>query len=209
MWGAVLVTFVAASGVAPAAAHPHGSIDLRSTVILNADGQVVAIEEEWLYDRLYTQFVSRRLGRDPDERAQAVTELARTNLKRLAPNGYFTYARADDEELKIGEVTEFESAIRDGRIWMRFVAPLATPVDPRRQSFVYSVFDPSYFIAMLHHDLGSVGFRGAGSDACRAELERPRPTAWMTSLAAALDRFAKAPASLGINFAEKISVVCR
>ncbi|MBT5298977.1 MAG: DUF1007 family protein [Rhodospirillaceae bacterium] len=37
-----------------ARAHPHAWIDLRSTVHLNGDGQIVGIEQEWLFDNFYT-----------------------------------------------------------------------------------------------------------------------------------------------------------
>ncbi len=201
--GLVALVLATVSGISVAAAHPHAWIDLRSTVIVRSDGQITALEEEWLFDRLYTLLATQGLDKEPSARLNALTELARTNLSNLRPHGYFIHARAD--EVKV----DFETAVRDERLWLRFVVPLVTPVDPKRQAFVFAVFDPSYFIEMLHIKDEPIVFRGAGGRACRGEMQKPRPTAAALTLASALDRNAKAPEAFGELFAEKVTVTCR
>ena len=196
-------------GCGTASAHPHGWIDLRSAVVLDADGRITALEEEWLFDKFYTMFVSHDLGRDPEKRKANLRKLAETNLKGLAPYGYFTVATADGENIAVNEVTEYESAIHDGRIWMRFVAPLATPVDPRRQAFSYAIYDPTYFVAMMHGKQETIAFKGGDAGGCRGEIHQPRPTAQAKGLASTLDFNAKAPNSFGALFAERIAIECK
>jgi ABC-type uncharacterized transport system substrate-binding protein len=75
--------------------------------------------------------------------------------------------------------------------------------------FAFSVFDPSYFIEILHIKNEPTVLRGEGSDACRADLQPPQPTAPDLALASALDRNAKSPEAFGEFFAEKVTVTCR
>ncbi len=196
-------------GIPAAEAHPHAWIDLRTTIIVRADGQITALEEDWLFDRLYTLLATQGLDTQPSASAKALIELARTNLSNLRPYGYFINAVVDGAKAEVAPVTEFATGVREERLWLRFLAPLVTPVDPKRQAFVFSVFDPSYFIEMLHVKDTPIVFRGAGGSTCRAEIRKPNPTAAAVSLAAALDRNAKAPESFGELFAEKVTVTCR
>jgi ABC-type uncharacterized transport system substrate-binding protein len=130
--GLFAVILATISGIAPAGAHPHVWIDLRSTVMMHSDGQIVALEEEWLFDRFYTLFATFGMDEEPSARTKALTELAHATLRRLQPYGYFIKARADGAKVDFAPVTEFEIAVRDGRLWLRFVAALVTPVDPKR-----------------------------------------------------------------------------
>ncbi len=207
--GLVALVLATVSGISVAAAHPHAWIDLRSTVIVRSDGQITALEEEWLFDRLYTLLATQGLDKEPSASSKALTELARTNLSNLRPYGYFIQAVVDGAKVDVATVTEFETAVRDERLWLRFLAPLVKPVDPKRQAFVFSVFDPSYFIEMLHLTDTPIAFRGAGGRACRGDIQKPRPTAAALTLASALDRNAKAPEAFGELFAEKVTVTCR
>jgi ABC-type uncharacterized transport system substrate-binding protein len=207
--GLLALVLATVSGVSPAASHPHAWIDLRSTVMVRSDGHIMALEEEWLFDRLYTLLATQGLDEEPSARLNALTDLARTNLGKLQPYGYFIHARADEARVDFAPVTVFETAVRDERLWLRFVAPLVTPVDPRRQAFVFAVFDPSYFIEMRHIKDKPIMFRDEGRNACRADIHTPQPTAAALALASALDRNAKAPESFGELFAEKVIVTCR
>jgi ABC-type uncharacterized transport system substrate-binding protein len=207
--GLLALVLATVAGVSPVASHPHAWIDLRSTVIVRSDGHITALEEEWLFDRFYTLLATQGLGEEPSARLNALTELARTNLSKLQPYGYLIHARADEAKVDVAPVTEFETAVRDGRLWMRFVVPLVTPVDPKRQVFVFSVFDPSYFIEMLHIKDEPIMFRAEGSNACRADIHMPQPAVAALALASALDRNAKAPEAFGELFAEKVTVTCR
>jgi ABC-type uncharacterized transport system substrate-binding protein len=209
-WSGLAALVLSSVGGIPAAtAHPHAWIDLHTTVIVRSDGQITALEEEWLFDRLYTLLATQGLDMGPSASAKALTELARTNLSNLRPHGYFINAVVDGAKGDVATVTEFETGVRDERLWLRFLAPLVTPVDPKRQTFVFSVFDPSYFIEMLHVKDTPIAFRGPGGKTCRGDIHKPNPTAAALSLATALDRNAKAPESFGEVFAEKVTVTCR
>ncbi|MBM3506026.1 MAG: DUF1007 family protein [Alphaproteobacteria bacterium] len=205
---ALLFMLAGASGV-PAVAHPHAWIDLRSTVVLDAQGRVVAIEQQWLFDEFYTAFALDGQKTLADDRDPRLVELARVNLENLRPYGYFTEVRADGAKVTLGTVKEFETALRCGRLWLRFIVPLDRPLDPRKDRVNFSVFDPTYYIEMLHLKDDVIAFHGVGANACYGRITPPNPTTETVMLAAALDRGAKADNTLGALFAETVEVQCQ
>ena len=163
-----------AACASPAWAHPHAWIDLRSTVVLDSAGRVTAIEQEWLIDQFYTIFLTEELSGALGTRAEALAALSRSHLQNLRAYDYFTEVRAGGAKISLRTVSEFESELREGRLWMRFVVPLATTVDPARQAFTFAVFDPTYYIEILHSEGDEVAFRGAENQ----WLLRPHRVAW-------------------------------
>ena len=192
-----------------ALAHPHAWIDLRSTVILDDQGRAVAIEQEWLFDEFYSMFVMDGLVEGENAEVGSLMELARRNLENLREYDYFTTVRAGGEKVALETVEDYESEMRGARLWMRFVVPLARPVDPRGDPLEFSVYDPTYYIEMLHLEGDVVAFRGAESGGCYGEIVPPDPDPETVALAQALDRNAQADSSLGRIFAEQVRVACR
>lgn len=202
-----LLLMLSAAAV-PAAAHPHAWIDVESTLILDEGGRIVAIEQKWLFDKFYTLFSLDTIkpSADTDPR---LTELARTNLGNLRGYDYFTEMRTGGAKVALGTVTEFDTALRNGRLWLRFVVPLDRGLDPRKGAVSFSIFDPTYYIEMRHLKGAVIAFRGAGAEACSARIISPNPTTEAVTLATALDRNAQADNNLGAVFAERVMVTCR
>ena len=198
-----------AAGSSPARAHPHAWIDLRSTVVLDAAGRVTAIEQQWLFDQFYTVFITEELSGAAGTRAEALTALTRSNLQNLRDHDYFTEVRAAGAKVALGTVSEFEGELREGRLWMRFVVPLATPVDPTERALAFAVFDPTYYIEMLHLRGDVIAFRGGEAGGCSGRIVPPNPTTEAVLLAQAMDRNATPDATLGSIFAEWVTVRCR
>lgn len=117
--------------------------------------------------------------------------------------------RAGGAKVALGTVSEFESELREGRLWMRFVVPLATPVDPTQRALAFAVFDPTYYIEILHLQGDVVAFRGAETGGCSGRIVPPNPTTEAVLLAQAMDRDATPDATLGSVFAERVEVMCR
>lgn len=202
--------FLAFGAIAsPAAAHPHAWIDLRSTVILDEEGRVVGIEQEWLFDEFYTAFALEDLGADDNALNERLRELASANLTNLQPYDYFTEVRAGEGKVRLGTVAEFETELRAGRLWLRFVLPLESPVDPRTNELSFAIFDPTYYIEMLHLEDDVIAFRGGASTECTGRIIPPDPPAEAVMLAAALDQNMEADETLGALFAETVVIACR
>jgi ABC-type uncharacterized transport system substrate-binding protein len=193
----------------PATAHPHAWIDLRSTVVLDSGGLVVAIDQEWLFDEFYTLFVLDGLEEQKGDKDKGLLELARVNLENLRPYGYFTDVRANDTKIELGSVTDFETGLRDDRLWLRFKIPLERPLDPRKDKIRFAIFDPTYYIEILHLKDDVIAFQGGNSGACSGRILLPNPSKEAVLLASALDRGAKPDETLGALFAETVVVECR
>lgn len=196
-------------GPVVAHAHPHAWIDLRSTVVLDDQGRVRALELDWLFDDFYTAYIAEQYTKDEGSPTSFLEELANTNLTQLAEYGYFTDARLDGERLEAGPVEHFETGLRGQRLWLRFELPLAKPVDPRQGRFTYAVYDPTYYIEILHLEDEPIAFRPASDDQCSARIEPANPSLEAVGLAAALDSTESGGDSLGQLFAETVVLDCR
>jgi ABC-type uncharacterized transport system substrate-binding protein len=203
-----LLIVLAGAGGLPAAAHPHAWIDVESTVLLDGKGRIVAIEQQWLFDEFYTLFSLDTLKPTGDTDPR-LTELARVNLGNLRDYDYFLEVRAGEGRVPLATVTEFDTALRKGRLWLRFVVPLDRGVDPKKEAVSFSVFDPTYYIEMRHSKGAVIAFRGAGAKTCSGRIIPPNPPTEAVALAAALDRNAQADNTLGALFAERVAVTCR
>ena len=192
-----------------ARAHPHAWIDLRSTVHLNGDGQIVGIEQEWLFDNFYTLFVIESANRNAVDQKKALTHLAETNLKNLRAYDYYTEVRVGGKKVTFNTVTEFDSELRGDKLWMRFLVPLSEPVDASASQVSYAVYDPTYYVEILHLKDDVVAFRGSSKHRCGGRILAPNPTMEAVTLAQALDRQAPPDSSLGRMFAEQVDISCR
>jgi ABC-type uncharacterized transport system substrate-binding protein len=191
-----------------ARAHPHSWIDLRSTVVLDDAGRVTAIEQQWFFDPLYTVFATDGLNTTTDSPTAALMALAKTNLENLRAHDYFTEVRVAGLKAALGTVSEFESELRKGRLWMRFVVPLREPADPTRGKIAFAVFDPTYYAEILHLRDDVIAFRGGPAGSCHGEIVPPNPSTEAILLARAMDRAATPDTSLGKVFAERVKITC-
>lgn len=201
-----IVLSLAVSLAAPssATAHPHAWIDLRTSVVLDADGRAVAIEQRWSFDPLYSALLIDDLGTT----AQALRVHGTDMLGRLRAYDYYTEVRIDGKIQAPGTVHEFTSGVQSDRYWIRFVMPLGAPVDPTTHRLSYSVFDPTYYIEILHPKGGKVELVGTKPGRCVARIDPPKPAADDILRARSLAVDSRPDNSLGALFAERVEVGC-
>jgi ABC-type uncharacterized transport system substrate-binding protein len=192
----------------PAAGHPHAWIDLRSRVVLDERGQISALELYWLFDEWYTIYIANEFVESNAGSAEFLTELGRQNLSNLAEYDYFTEISLDDQPVPLGTVTSFDTGLQNERLWMRFQVPLARPIDPKAGQVAFRVYDPTYYIEVLHMEGEPVTFSGNGAVACVGRIVQPNPSFEAVTLAAALDRTETAGEGLGRMFAETVVIDC-
>ena len=189
-------------------AHPHAWIDLRSRVLLDDAGRVKAFEFAWLFDDYYTVLVAEELGLGGTPSKEYLDEIASRNLTNLREYDYFTAVTHAGERQAIADVTTYETEVHDGRLWMRFEVPLEEPIDPRAGEVTFSVYDPTYWIEILHLEAEPILFSGTGAEGCLGEIIQPNPTIEQVTLANALDKDETAGEGLGELFAETVKVSC-
>ena len=189
-------------------AHPHAWIDVRSTFILSADGLISAIEEEWLFDDLYSAAVLDGMKNDSPQKTAVVSDFAPEVIKNLGPYGYFMRITAGERPVELDTVTEYKSEMQGQQLRLSFTAPLAEPVDPTRHTVSFSVYDPTYYIHMAHRPEDPPTIKGKQKHSCRAQVEPPNPSAEDFARAFALDRGASPQDDLGHLFSEKVRIQC-
>lgn len=189
--------------------HPHAWIDVHSTIVLSSDGMMTAIEQEWLFDDLYSLAVIDETATGGEPREKTINDFAARVIENLGPYGYFMRITADDRPVRIGLVTQFKSEMQGRQLLLSFTAPLAKPVDPVRHAIKFAVYDPSYFIQMTHRPDDPPRFKDEGRLECKAQVMQPNPSPQTIARAFALDRDATPDDNLGDLFAEKVHVQCK
>lgn len=183
-------------------AHPHQYIDLKVSLSLDGQKRVTAMKQVWVFDAFYTELSLPDFDANGNKSfdGEELAELARQNLLNLRDFDYFTVIEKDGQAVKLPDAKMTGAHIENGRIVMDFELPFETPIVP---PFVYSIYDPSYYVEMKHLADGGIS---VGS--CQYTLTKPNPDAVYVTLAASLDKSDVAPDNLGKHFAEKVDVTC-
>lgn len=205
-----ILAFVLTLAARPVQAHPHTWIDLETALIFNEEGKVSGLWVGWLFDDYYSAFTLEEIqpdkaGKYPQEK---LDELATINLTNLSEYNYFTFIKADGKQQAIKPVTKFKTSVKR-RLWMEFTVELETPIDPRIQKIDYAVYDPTFYIEILHAVNGDpiqmIGNKALG---CNYKLVKPEPPKELSLMAAALDKDETPKESIGASFAEQIDILC-
>jgi ABC-type uncharacterized transport system substrate-binding protein len=196
-------------------AHPHGWIDLRMRLVLDDQGRLTALHQSWRMDPFYSLVILEELGRDAGEAGlEAGLDLLGLEIRdNLSSQGYYTELRRDDgERLALGEVDEYTVMERGGRVEFIFLLPLAEPQSLKDMTLRYQVFDPTYYIEMVHEDDGEQPSDAAltidGNLDCRTRILEADPDPDLVMEAAMLDINDDAEPGLGRHFAETGEVAC-
>src|SRR5690242_12451116 len=96
---AALLSLIAA---APAVAHPHVWVTMRSELIYAPDGSVTAVRHAWSFDDMFSTFAMQ--GTESKVKGEFTREelapLAKVNIESLKEYDYFTFATADGQKTK-------------------------------------------------------------------------------------------------------------
>ncbi|MCB2010327.1 MAG: DUF1007 family protein [Geminicoccaceae bacterium] len=193
----------------PADAHPHSWIDVRVEVMLDSNGAISGLELYWLFDEWYTVYIAEEFTESALAPTEYLNSLARQNLANLAEYDYFTKVMINGDPVGIKDVTTFDTGLSDERLWLTFDVLLDRPVDPQAQTVSYKVYDPTYYIEILHIEENPVTFSGAGAHDCAAEVVDANPGFEAVALASALDITQTGGDHLGELFAQTVKVSCR
>lgn len=193
-------------------AHPHAWISMKITLLFNDKGQLTAIREHWLFDKMYTAFALHDF--DPNKNGKLdkdeLMQLAAENLKGLKEFNYFTTMEMEDgKPIAHGAATNMDSYLEKEQIAIDFTLPLQEPLSMQSRQIVTRIFDPTYYIDMGYYEKEAVSFEGKAPASCTHAVTRPDVGLDMIAAAAALDKNAKAPKDFGYSFAEKVTLSCK
>jgi ABC-type uncharacterized transport system substrate-binding protein len=166
-----------AAAAAPAAAHPHVWIEMRSDVVFDDKGQITAMNLMWTFDDGYAQMAIDGLDTNGDGvySPSELEPLTKENIASLKDYEFFTVMRFNGQKQALGEVTEFGQIWSNDKLQLHMRVPLKTPVDPAKGEFVAKVYDPDFFIAIDYAKDEPVTAIGAMPKAC-AIVVKPVPS---------------------------------
>jgi len=211
LWAVALLAMLGASLPGAGFAHPHAWIDLVVHVRFDAEGRVTALHEEWLFDEYYTAFALEALGKSPEDELTPddMRILVEQSMESLRDYRYFTRISVGTKDLDTAKAEDALGVMQDGRWKMAFTLPLATPRAPGKQGIAYAIYDPSYYVEMLHLEGAGAVVLEQAPESCSFRKTRPEPNFEALSLAAAADmERTDGTATLGALFAEKVTIRC-
>jgi len=209
MWRAAFVVF-ALLCASPVHAHPHVWVDIKVRVLFDAQGRVSALHETWLFDDYYSAFALTGADKDGDGKPDQnlLDEVLAENLKNLAEYNYFTRVMSGETVVATGTARDAASRVQDKRLEMSFLLPLDTPVSANDLPLRYAVYDPTYYIEMVHAEAPDAVTLADAPKGCEFQLKQPDPDPEQVVLAASLDKTQTAGNGLGGYFAEEVYLTC-
>lgn len=198
-----------ALSAAPAAAHPHVFVVVKSEVVFDSQGRVSGVRHDWTFDDMYSAFVTAGVNADGKPATQAQLQpLAETNVGDLAEYGYFTSVKAAGQKVEFGP-PEAISMVENANklVTLRFTVPLKQPASAGR-ALTLQVYDPTYFVS-FDFDKNGVTLSSAPAG-CSLSVSQPNPLAESESkrLGEAFFSGLSPGADFGIKMASRAVVAC-
>jgi ABC-type uncharacterized transport system substrate-binding protein len=194
-------------GAAPAAAHPHVWISVR-TMLLYAPGGFTGLVQSWTFDQAYTSMAIEGLDKNKDGRydREELAELAKVNIEGLKDFAYFTTARVQGQEIKFREPSDYWLEHKDGALSLHFNLPFTEPVAVEAKGLAYTVQDPTFFIAFDLAKTDPARLAPGAPAACKLIVGGAKGD---DNAAALSDAFAKQFGSVAVGGSRSVSVDCQ
>ena len=209
---AVIASLPGLALAGPAMAHPHVWVTTQARVLFDQTGKVTAIRNTWVFDDMYSAFVTQGLA-DGDTLATKaqLAPLAKTNVESLAEFDYFTHAKAAGAKVAFDPPRDYELEERpDKRVVLSFTLPLQTPASAKKV-FSMQIYDPTFFVdfEMEENTDKAIALAGAPSG-CSASIAGANPLAAADTkkLSEAFFQNLSPGADFGIKLASRVIVAC-
>jgi ABC-type uncharacterized transport system substrate-binding protein len=198
-------------GAAPASAHPHVWVTMKSAVVYGPDGSVIGIRHAWTFDDMYSAFAVQGLEQKKkgEFSREELQSLAKVNVESLKEYDFFTYAKSGGKELTFVDPKEYhlEFDPKEAVLTLHFLLPLKTPLKAKAVNF--QVVDLTYFVDFQLAEKDAVELEKAPSG-CQFTIGKPKEmTKEMAQMLAEIPPDGKIPSdAFGEAFANKINVTC-
>src|SRR5450631_3839701 len=141
---AVLLSLTVA---APASAHPHVWVTMKSELIYAPDGTLTGVRHAWTFDDMFSTFATQ--GLESKEKGKFTREelapLAKVNIESLKEYDYFTYATADGVKVPlIDPLPDYWLDYNDDVLTLNFTLPFKPPV--KAKELKIDIYDATIFV---------------------------------------------------------------
>jgi nickel/cobalt transporter (NicO) family protein len=196
------------AAAAPAAAHPHVWVTVKSEIVFAPDGAATGVRHAWTFDDMYSAFATQDLKAKVKGQftREELAPLAEVNAVSLKDYDYFTQGRADGQKLTFADVANYWLEYKDSMLTFNFTLPFKTPVRAGRLNI--EIFDPEYFVDFSFAEKNPVALVGA-PESCKLTVLRMNEVA-PPQAQRLPDAAANPPDSTnyGAQFANRIAVEC-
>jgi len=132
---------------APAQAHPHVWVTMRTEVVYAPDGSITGIRHAWSFDDMFSTFATQ--GLESKEKGKFTRDelapLAKVNVESLKEFDYFTYATADGKKAELAEpAPDYWLDYADEVLTLNFTLPFKTPL--KAKELKVEIYDPTIFV---------------------------------------------------------------
>jgi ABC-type uncharacterized transport system substrate-binding protein len=193
------------AGINLAQAHPHVWVTVKSQFVYAPDGSATGVRHAWTFDDMYSAFALEGLqsAKKGVFTREELAPLAEVNVTSLEESDFFTYAKANGQDVTFGKATDAWLDYQDETLTLHFTLPFKSPV--KAKALNLEVYDPSYFVDFAFAEKDAVALVGAPA-ACAISVEKPQ--AMSAALGKQLSEAEFTSGNWGANFATKIAVKC-
>ena len=127
----LLVALLSLAFAAPARAHPHVWVTMKTELVYAPDGTITGVRHAWAFDDMFSAFATQ--GLESKEKGKFTREelapLAKVNIESLKEYDYFTYATADGVKVPLTDpLPDYWLDYKDQVLTLNFTLPFKTPV---------------------------------------------------------------------------------
>jgi ABC-type uncharacterized transport system substrate-binding protein len=194
---------------APALAHPHVWVTMKSELVYAPDGAITGVRHAWSFDEMFSTFATQ--GIETKKKGvftrEELAPLAEVNVTSLKEYEYFNYAKVNGKKTPFVDPKEYWLEFKDSVLTLHFVLPLQTPV--KAKDVELEIYDPSYFVDFTFAEKDPVALAGAPAQ-CKLTMARPQDMNMAQSQRLGESFFSQLGqgSAFGAQFANKISVKC-
>ncbi len=130
---------------APAAAHPHVWVTVKSEFVYAPDGTATGVRHAWTFDEMYSAMAVQGLDANGDGVFSPAEHkpLTEVNINSLKEFDYFTFVHVGDADNLPLKPPENASLDYDkSLLTLHFTLPLQTPLNAHGQEVQVDVYDP-------------------------------------------------------------------
>jgi ABC-type uncharacterized transport system substrate-binding protein len=197
--------------IAPAHAHPHVWVTMKTELVYAPDGTLTGIRHAWAFDDMFSAFATQ--GLESKEKGKFTREelapLAKVNVESLKEFGYFTFVTADGDKVALTDPKDGEYYLdyTNSILTLHFTLPLKKPV--KAKDLRVEIYDETVFVDFAFEKEKPVSAANLPSG-CSVSHELPRELTFQES-----KKLAEIPAdqkntsmAWGAQLANKIYVKC-
>jgi ABC-type uncharacterized transport system substrate-binding protein len=195
-------------GSSPAMAHPHSWIDMTSQLQIDGQKRLIGLHLSWLFDEFYSATILDDAKANGHSVNQELTLFGQDTLTNLATENYLNRMTLNGQKVHFGQGRDVHTRWQEGQIRLDYYLPLEPPVSLAGKRLQFAIYDSTYYVEMLHHQVDAIQLQGDGAKGCQRQLVPPNPTDEQQSYAISLDKTEQADDGLGTAFAEQVIVTC-